>query len=101
MSKSKQDKAGDAPNVSMSRSRVKPLGRVGLLKMEDIAPEQQHLYLEWHGRLYNKGGLSPEQLRKFDTPAVGTDGAPACAIQPFYIGGNVRILSNRASTSEP
>jgi hypothetical protein len=91
---------GDAPNVSMSRTRVKPMGRTGTIQMEDIPEDQQHLYLQIGKRLYHRGGLSPEQLRKFDTPTVGTDGASACVVEPFSIGGHVRILSDRVSSTE-
>jgi hypothetical protein len=96
----KQASSNDEANVSMSRTRVKPMGRTDTIQMEDIPPEQQHLYLQIGKRLYHKGGLSPEQLRKFDTPAVGTDGAPACAVEPFSIGGNVRVISDRTLSSD-
>jgi len=99
MPKSKHSDNNEA-NVSMTRSRVKTIGRADTIQMEDIPPEQQHLYLQIGKRLYHKGGLSPEQLRKFDTPTVGTDGAPACVVEPFSIGGHVRIISDRASASE-
>ncbi|MBD2308953.1 hypothetical protein H6G17_26145 [Chroococcidiopsis sp. FACHB-1243] len=100
MSKSKQNDNNSDANVSMSRTRVKPMGRTDTIQMEDIPLEQQHLYLQIGKRLYHKAGLSPEQLRKFDTPTVGTDGAPACAIQPFSIGGNVRVISDNVPASE-
>ncbi|MBD2305062.1 hypothetical protein H6G17_05980 [Chroococcidiopsis sp. FACHB-1243] len=99
MSKAKQE-SSDAPNVSMTRSRIKPMGRVGTIKMEDIPPEMQHLYLEIGGRLYNKGGLSPQQLAKFDTQYTTAEGYQACEIKRQTFGGNVRVIRDGVSDTE-
>lgn len=101
MSKSKSGSDfGGVPNVSLSRSRIKKIGRNDTIQWEDIRPEDQHLYLQVGSKLYHKGGLSPEQLRKFDTHTTGTDGADACVLERFSIGGNVLVLSDRVSSSE-
>lgn len=92
--------AGDAPNVSMTRTRVKQLGRSDTLQWEDIPPDQQHLFIQVGKRLYSKGGLSPQQLAKFDTQYVTAEGYQACVIQRQTYGGNVIILSDRASSLE-
>ncbi|MDZ4875498.1 MAG: hypothetical protein CLLPBCKN_004894 [Chroococcidiopsis cubana SAG 39.79] len=101
MSKSKKETSGgDEANVSMSRTRVKPMGRVGTIQMEDIPPEQQHLYIQIGKRLYNKAGLSPEQLRKFDTQYVTAEGYQACEIKRQTFGGNVRVISDNVPSSD-
>lgn len=98
MSKNKQGNAEG--NVGWGYSRIKPMGRSDTLQWEDIRPEDQHLFVQIGKRLYHKGGLSPEQLRKFDTRTTGTDGAPACVVERFSVGGNVRVVSDRVSSPE-
>jgi len=101
MSKAKKESSGgNEANVSMSRTRVKPMGRTDTIQMEDIPPEQQHLYIQVGKRLYHRGGLSPEQLRKFDTQYVTAEGYQACVIQRQTFGGNVKILSNLVPASD-
>ncbi|NHC33792.1 hypothetical protein [Scytonema millei] len=99
MSKAKQGSAEG--NVGWGYSRIKPMGRSDTLQWEDIRPEDQHLYVQIGKRLYHKGGLSPEQLRKFDTQYVTAEGYEACVIQRQTFGGNVKILSDRVPASEP
>ncbi|MDV2992114.1 MAG: hypothetical protein N4J56_001768 [Chroococcidiopsis sp. SAG 2025] len=97
MSKNKGGSAGDA---SITRSRVKPMGRTDTIQWEDIPESQQHLYLQVGKRLYNKAGLSPQQLAKFDTQFTTAEGYQACEIKRQTFGGNVRIVSDRVLPTE-
>lgn len=99
MPKSKQDSAGDAPNVSMTRTRVKPMGRNDTLQWSDIPEHLHDQYIQVGKRIYSKGGLSPQQLAKFDTQYVTAEGYPACVIQRQTYGGNVLVIRDGASSS--